>query len=86
MHAGGSKENKTAVLYLRVSTTAQVNKAHDREGYSVPAQREACARHAESLGAQVIGEYVEPGKSTTSTNRPALKSMLTDLAERGQTS
>ncbi len=61
----------TAVIYLRVSTTGQVNTAVNREGYSIPAQREICLRHAESLGATVIREYVEPGKSATTTNRPS---------------
>lgn len=46
----------TAVIYLRVSSDAQVAKAHDPEGYSIPTQREACQRHAERLGARVVSE------------------------------
>lgn len=76
-----SKSEKTAVLYLRVSSTGQVNTAHDPEGYSIPSQREACQRHAKSLGAKVIGEYVEPGRSATTTNRPALQQMLAEIGE-----
>jgi site-specific DNA recombinase len=33
------------------------------------------------LGARVIAEFVEPGKSATSTKRPALQRMLTELGE-----
>ena len=33
---------KTAVLYLRVSTTSQVQTDYDPEGISIPAQRLAC--------------------------------------------
>ena len=73
--------SKTAVLYLRVSTIGQVNTALNREGHSLPAQREICTRHARGLSATVIGEFVEPGKSATSTKRPALQRMLTELSE-----
>ena len=73
--------SKRAVIYLRVSSVGQVNTAHDPEGYSIPGQREACQRYAEGLDAAVIREYVEPGKSGTSTNRPALQRMLADLEE-----
>ncbi len=72
-------KDKTAVIYLRVSTAAQVNKAIDPEGYSIPAQREACELHAERLGAEIAGEYVEPGRSATTMNRPALQRLLADL-------
>ena len=37
---------KLAVSYLRVSTSRQVNKDYDEEGYSIPAQREANQRRA----------------------------------------
>ena len=42
---------KTAVLYLRVSTVGQVNTAVNREGHSLPAQRDICTGHAKRLGA-----------------------------------
>ena len=73
--------SKTAIIYLRVSSVGQVNTAHDPEGYSIPGQRDACLRYAESLDAAVVREYVEPGKSGTSTNRPALQRMLGELEE-----
>ena len=56
---------KTAVLYLRVSTTAQVETDYDPEGISIPAQRAACRRKAEQMGVMVVDEYVEPGRSAT---------------------
>lgn len=71
----------TAVLYVRVSSAGQVNKGFDPEGYSIPAQREACRRHAEALRAEVLREYVEPGRTGTTTKRPALQQMLSDLVE-----
>ena len=76
-----TREHRTAVLYLRVSSSGQVNKGLDPEGYSIPAQREACERHAAALGAEVISQYVEPGRSGTNINRPALQKMLAELAE-----
>jgi site-specific DNA recombinase len=68
---------KTAVLYLRVSTTSQVHTDYDPEGISIPAQRVACERKAEQMGLTVVGEYVEPGRSaTTIVKRPVFQEML----------
>ncbi len=50
---------KRAVSYLRVSSAAQAEKDYDSDGYSLPAQRAACARKAASLGADVVEVYVE---------------------------
>ena len=69
----------TAVIYLRVSSQGQVNTAHDPEGYSIPAQRAAALRHAETLGASVVAEFVELGRSGTSTQRDALQQLLSEL-------
>ena len=71
----------TAVIYVRVSSDGQVNKAHNPEGYSIPTQREACERHAERLGARVVAEFVELGRTGTNLHRPALKEMLDALPE-----
>lgn len=65
-----------AVIYLRVSTSAQAGRDNEKEGYSIPAQREACIRKAESLGAVVIDEYVDRGESAKSVDRDALQEML----------
>jgi site-specific DNA recombinase len=72
-------DEATAVIYLRVSSSGQVNKAHDPLGYSIPGQQEACRRHAERLGAHVIAEFVEAGYTGTNIRRPALQEMLTQL-------
>jgi site-specific DNA recombinase len=69
----------TAVIYLRVSSDGQVSKAHDPEGYSIPTQRESCVRHAERLGARVVAEFVELGRTGTNLQRPALQNMLAAL-------
>jgi site-specific DNA recombinase len=70
---------KRAVIYLRVSSAGQVKTDYDPEGLSIPAQREACQRYAERLGAVVIREYVEPGVSGGSLlKRGAFKRMIAE--------
>jgi site-specific DNA recombinase len=71
---------RSAVIYLRVSSSGQLT-GHSEEGYSIEGQREACMRHAERLGARVIGEYVEPGRSATNLHRPALQRMLAEMPQ-----
>jgi site-specific DNA recombinase len=68
-----------ALVYLRVSSTQQADKDYNAEGYSLPAQRAACVRKAESLEATVVEEFLERGESGTSANRPELKRMLARL-------
>ncbi len=75
----GLDARPTAVLYLRVSSVGQMNKAHDPEGYSIPSQREVCKRYAERLGAEVIAEFVEYGQSGTSIRRGELQRLLSEL-------
>ena len=70
-------DQPTAVAYLRVSTLAQVNTDYDPEGISLPDQRKAIQQKAAQLGARLVEEYVEPGKSATSMDkRPAFQAML----------
>jgi site-specific DNA recombinase len=81
IHSKGQDEEqavrKRAVLYLRVSSVAQVNTDYDPEGISIPAQRVSCERKAAHMGVEIIEEYVEPGKSATKMDqRPAFQSML----------
>jgi|GEM_PF-2388944 len=72
-----------AVDILRVSSAAQAETDYDREGLSLPAQRNACTRKATSLEASVVGEFVERGESGRSTTRrSALAAMLTRLKAR----
>jgi site-specific DNA recombinase len=74
---GGSTETQaTAVIYLRVSTKEQAEKGGEAEGYSIPAQREACRRKAASLQAAVIEEFPERGESAKTADRPELQRML----------
>lgn len=77
-----SNDTPRALLYLRVSTAEQAKRGGEAEGYSLPAQREACARKAESLGAIIVDEYVEPGESGRTDKRPALQAMLKRIKEQ----
>jgi DNA invertase Pin-like site-specific DNA recombinase len=77
--AGAELATKRAVIYLRVSTAKQADKDADAEGYSLPAQREACLRKAEALGAQVVEEYLDRGESAKTTDRPEFQRMLTRI-------
>ena len=70
-----------ALLYLRVSTVDQAKRGGEAEGFSLPAQRDACKRKAESLAAVVIGEYVEPGESAKTDQRPVLQAMLSRIKQ-----
>src|SRR5699024_2695822 len=72
---------KRAVIYLRVSTSEQATRGGREEGFSIPAQRAANKKKAQSMGAMVVKEFVERGVSGTSTNRPALKDMMRYLSE-----
>lgn len=71
--------NRRAVLYLRVSSIGQVNTDRDGEGFSIAAQRDACLRKAESLGADVIDIYIDAGESARKSDRPQLQAMLERL-------
>src|SRR6478609_9640154 len=70
-----------SVSYLRVSTKEQAERDGDPEGYSIPAQREANKRKAESLGAIIQAEFVDRGESARSVDRPKLKRMLAYIRE-----
>jgi site-specific DNA recombinase len=65
-----------AAIYLRVSTKEQAEAGGEVEGYSIPAQREACLRKAESLSATVVEEFVDRGESAKSADRPELQRLL----------
>ena len=73
--------HRRAVIYLRVSTTAQAKTDLDDEGFSIPAQRDACTTQAHTLGAVVEAEFLDRGESAKSADRPALKRMLLRVAE-----
>lgn len=65
-----------ALVYLRVSTARQATKNGEAEGYSIPAQREACLRKARELGAEAIEEFVDAGASARSADRAGLQALL----------
>jgi site-specific DNA recombinase len=68
---------KRAVVYLRVSTPSQVMTDYNPEGISLPAQREACELKGAALGAEILREFVEPGRSATNIkNRPVFQEMM----------
>ena len=69
------------VIYLRVSTREQAEKGEGPEGFSIPAQREACARHLRDAGWTLSDEYVDRGESARTADRPALKALLARIAE-----
>lgn len=73
---------KRAALYLRVSTADQAKRGGQAEGYSIPAQREGCERRAKEHNAIVVDEYVEPGESARTDQRPALQAMLQRIKEK----
>ncbi len=70
-----------ALAYYRVSTSEQANTSYDEDGFSIQAQREYCQRKATDLGAQIVEEYVERGKSARSADRPELQAMLRRVAD-----
>ncbi len=74
-----------AVFYLRVSTKEQAERGGREEGFSIPAQRQACERKAETLGATIVDEFVDRGESAKSAARPELQRMLTYLADNPTT-
>mgnify|MGYP003723489263 CR=1 FL=1 len=76
-----SVENACSSPYLRVSTKAQAERGGEAEGFSIPAQREACLRKAEAIGVQVVAEFVDAGESARSAKRPELQNMLEAVAE-----
>lgn len=75
----GASRQKRAVIYLRVSSDQQVDRGFGEEGYSIPAQREACRRKAADLGATVTHEYVDLAKTAKTRNRPRFMEMVADI-------
>jgi site-specific DNA recombinase len=77
----GLERPSDAVIYLRVSTKEQAERGGMAEGFSIPAQREACTRKAAEVGLTVVAEFVDAGESARSAARPDLQRMLVYLAE-----
>lgn len=64
------------VIYLRVSTREQAE-----EGYSLPAQREACLKFIREKGWTLADEYMDRGESARSQDRPQLQEMLSRVGK-----
>jgi site-specific DNA recombinase len=71
------------LIYLRVSTKEQVGKDESGEGYSIPAQRDACLRHIAERGWNLAGEFTDAGESARTADRPMLKALLRRVADGG---
>lgn len=63
------------LIYLRVSTKEQAE-TDGKEGYSIPAQREACLRYIKERGWNFVDEFVDRGESARSSLRPQLQELL----------
>ena len=77
--AAQRRDHPLAFCYLRVSTKEQARTGGGAEGYSIPAQREACHTKATTLGAVIEAEYVDAGESARSADRDDLQRMLQDI-------
>ncbi|MEQ9490192.1 MAG: recombinase family protein [Alphaproteobacteria bacterium] len=60
-----------ACLYLRVSTSKQAEK-----DLSIPDQRNSITAWCEAQGHSIVNEFIEPGASATTDNRPAFQEMI----------
>jgi site-specific DNA recombinase len=67
--------------YCRVSTKEQARTGGGAEGYSIPAQRDACRAKATGMGVVLEPqyEYVDAGESGRSADRDELQRMLSDI-------
>jgi len=73
-------ECKRAILYVRVSTQAQVER-----GYSLAQQLEVLRDHTTRMGYDVLEEVSDPGRSGMSLSRPGLD-RVRDLVATGSVS
>src|SRR5690242_1984059 len=72
---------KYGLAYFRVSTSDQANTSFDDDGFSIQAQREYCQRKAAEMGVELVGEFVDRGKSARTADRPELQAMLARIKE-----
>jgi site-specific DNA recombinase len=72
---------KLALTYARVSTTRQAERDIDEDGFSLPAQLEACRAKAALIDADVVHEFVDRGESARFADRPELQRMLAYIEE-----
>lgn len=74
---------EAAAIYVRVSSTGQLGRDGDEDGYSIPAQVKACETEAHVRGWTVAKVYVERAESAKSDDRPVLQQMLKELPSLG---
>lgn len=66
---------RKVAIYVRVSTDIQV------DGYSIDEQLERLRKYCEAHGWIIYKEYIDPGYSGASIDRPAMLRMLKDIRE-----
>jgi site-specific DNA recombinase len=66
------------LTYVRVSTDKQAEKE-----LSLPAQLLACRQYAVQRNWQIIEEFIEPGASARTADRPELKRLLSRCRDAG---
>ena len=74
---------EAAAIYVRVSSTGQLGRDGDEDGYSIPAQVKGCELEAAGRGAEVARVYIERAESAKSDDRPVLQQMLKELPSLG---
>jgi DNA invertase Pin-like site-specific DNA recombinase len=74
-----------AAIYVRVSSTGQLGRDGDEDGYSIPAQTAACERKSEDMGLSLAKVYIERAESARSDDRPVLQHMMRELSTLGVT-
>ena len=71
------------VIYLRVSTEEQAERDFTEEGFSLPAQRDACIQHIREQGWTLVDEYVDrDSASKRAASRPQFNAMLQRIMEQ----
>lgn len=66
-----------AVLYARVSTEEQASKDN-----SIPAQVQAIKRFALANSIEIVGEFLDEGKSARTTDRPQFQQMISNAKRK----
>ena len=71
-------QDKTAVIYCRVSSNEQV------KGTSLAMQEKLCVEYAERQGLDVLKIYVEEGESAKTADRTEFQKALAQCADKKQ--
>ena len=68
---------KTCYIYSRVSTDEQA-----KHGYSIEAQKNACAEYAKKLGYSILEVFTDEGETATAIDRPGFQKMLNQCEDK----